>query len=1110
MKKNLIFVALFAFIFSFSATSQCGQVSLIGEFTDWTDDYYLDRDPENPELFSTILILTEGDDMSNPPDGIIEMKFRENGDWAVNWGSPDFPSGTAVLNGDSIPVPVGSYLVTFNCITLEYYFLETCGLIGLVGEFNSWTDDLWMTRNTENPDIWTTIIALTEEDDTNNDGIVEMKFRENADWEVNWGSPDFPSGIGVQDGPNIPVPLDDFGVTTDYLVTFNCATGEYNFQLTCGEVSLIGEFTGWADDLFIQRDENNPDLWSVVLTLTEDDDMSNPPDGIIEVKFRENSDWEINWGSSNFPSGIAMLNGPNIPVPLDNTGLTTDYLVTFNYTTLAYNFEATSGDISIIGAFNGWIDDVPMNRSASDPNFWTLTRSWYENSEVKFRENEDWTINWGNTNWPSGIGLQNGPNIPLIQGIYDVTFNSSTGEYNFVDNPDVCGEIGMVGDFNDWGDDGTGIPTDVYLLRDPVYPSNFSKEYFFPNNTGLLFRVDADASFQNVWGGTFPGGAGIFGDPTQIIEVPGGKYYITFNCKSGDFYFEKLSYDVIAPKVFTMNIDGILDESEWNINQPVSQVVDGTVGSDLNEAFFGVTYNEDYLYVGVEVTDAIINSGDLVEIFVDGDKSGGDYDDFDVHFTVTSNGEVNVVTGPTGGITPEAFVSTTDTSYIVEAGIPWADLSVSPVEDEQMGFDILVGDDDTGTGIEYTLAWNGGLQNYESTSSFGELFFGPLSCGCISLYNESIGDVVLRNPSEMPTTYVATYELFEDQDVLFRKDMQDMVSWGANSFPNGFAVIGGPAIPAITGRYRITFDCSSGEYSFTDEPVGEGVAYAVYTETPATIDGDLSEYDLIYGSELVVVGTGPNNNEVTWGALWDSSSFYIGAHVDDAVVEGSGSPWDNDAIEFYIDGNHDEDGAYDSDFDTQLILDFVNQSTLWIKADGVPITDYESNWTATADGYNVELRIGWSNIDFYASKGTTIGWSLSNNDSDYGMGRDYQTTWYGTENNWNNTADFGDLQMTDELATGLSKIVNYKTNIVLIPNPTSGNVCLKTMGDDFAGEITIYITDLAGRPITVQKETITGPGNHFQLYTSQLNSGIYLVSVVGKNGEKAVKKLIIK
>ncbi|MCD4732258.1 MAG: T9SS type A sorting domain-containing protein, partial [Bacteroidales bacterium] len=405
----------------------------------------------------------------------------------------------------------------------------------------------------------------------------------------------------------------------------------------------------------------------------------------------------------------------------------------------------------------------------------------------------------------------------------------------------------------------------------------------------------------------------------------------------------------------------------------------------------------------------------------------------------------------------------------------------------------------------------GGMQNYESTSSFGDLLFGNLSCGCISMYNETTGDVELRNPTDMPTTYVGTYEMDADYEVVFRKDFSETVAWSTNAWPSDTAVIGGDPIPAVTGRYRITFDCVTGVYTFVDEPADEGVAYAQWTDDAVTIDGDLSEFSLDYNSEIIAAGTGPNNNTVVWGALWDAGSFYIGAQVEDAVVEGAGNPWDNDAIEFYLDGNHDEDGAYDADFDTQMILDFVGQSVLWVKADGVPITDEESIWTPTGSGYNVELRIAWSNIDFFAGRNKSIGWSLGNNDSDNGIGRDYQTVWYGTGDNWNNTDLLGDLQLAGgPYSIGIRDHVTYEASFILYPNPSNGNTYLRTTGDIFDGEVDIYITDLTGRTVTIQNETIFGANNTIQLNTNQLESGIYFITVVAEDSKKAVKKLILQ
>lgn len=1125
MKKNLLFLGLFAFIISMNAMSQCGQVSLIGEFNGWAGDQFMDRDPVDPAMFTAILSLNTASDANG--DAIVEVKFRENADWVVNWGGDAFPADTGYLNGPNIMVPIDTattsttdYYITFNCETGDYVFEETCGNIGLIGEFNGWADDHWMTRDAGNPNLWSTVISYTAAMDGNADGFIETKFRQSADWGINWGGDVFPADTGYQNGPNIWVPLDTIGTTTDYLVTFNCLTGDYNFVATCGAIGLIGEFNAWSADYWMTRDAADPNMWSVVFSLTPDLDANG--DGFFESKFRENADWSINWGGDVFPADTGYQNGPNIFVPVDSTGLTTDFFVTFDFTTGNYNFHSTTGAMSMIGEFNGWNGDIPMNRDAADPDLWMAEVSLPANFdfsappdgiiEAKFRENFDWSINWGDAAFPSGTGTPNGANIPVVPGKYSVTFNSATLDYNFTDNPNLCGAIGMVGDFNGWGVGTGAVPTDVYLTRDAEYPCLFSIEYNFPTTTGLLFRTDAlPINNDNAWGGTGLCQTGVH-DVTQIINVPGGKYHITFNALAGDYCFHQLGNSVQAPKVFAITVDGALDETDWIITQPVAQVADGTVGADLNEAYFGVAWNETYLYVGIKIIDSTLTPNERGEVFVDGNKSGGAYDASDVYLRFSGAG-IEVIEGPTSMV-PILGFQISSNGYNAEVAIPWADLGLTPAEGGQIGFDILIGDDDAGTGVEYTLAWNGGLQNYDGTSSFGDLLFGTLACGCISVYNETTGDVILRNPTDMPTTYVGTYNLDAAFDLVFRKDLQATVQWGSPSFPSGTAVLDGDPIPATTGRYRITFDCLTGVYTFTEEVAGVGVAYAERTESAPVIDGNLTEYSLDYTSDLVVVGTVANNNTVTWGALWDSYNLYLGVEVVDGVVEGSGNPWDNDAIEYYIDGNHDSDGAFDSDFDTQLIQDFFSNTApvdtvLWVKADGVPVTNYTAKWFATGTGYNVELRLGWDNFDFAPGKGRTIGFSLGNNDSDNGIGRDYQTVWYGTGNNWSNTADLGDLQLAGGPYFGIYDVTYDNANVILYPNPTSGNVNLKLLDEVLGNEVTVYVSDMSGRIVLSQTQSVFG-NNVIQLRTNQLESGIYMVNILGTDGRKAIEKLIIQ
>ena len=1101
MKRGLFFTVLMAVFMSFNAMSQCGQVGLIGEMTGWGSDVMLTRDMNNPDMFSGYITVGVNDDLDT--NGIVEMKFRANHDWATNWGSADFPTGTAVQGGDNIQVPYGSYAVSFNCTTGDYTFTTTCGNIGLIGEFNGWADDYWMTRSATDPDQWSVIFTVTSAMDADSNGIIELKFRANSDWATNWGGDAFPADTGVQDGANIQVP---YGT---YKVAFNCNTGMYDFTATCGNIGLIGEFNGWADDYWMTRSTTNPDQWSVIFTVTSAMDADS--NGIIELKFRANSDWGTNWGGDGFPTGTGTQDGANIQVPLDDEGLTTDYAVTFNCATGEYNFVHTSGSMSMIGAFNNWNGDVPMHRDATNPNLWKLTRSWFADSEVKFRENSDWTNNWGGADWPSGTAEENGTNIPLVAGTYDVTFDYDTKDYTFTANSDVCGEVGMVGDFNTWGDDGTAIPTDVYLVRDAMYPSQFSLNYNFTSSTKLLFRINADPTFTDVWGGTFPSGQAV-NDAAVQFNVPGGKYNITYNCLSHDFNFDRLGNAIVAPQVFAMDPDGKLDEPDWNISQSVSATAEGTPIETPIEAYFGAVWNNDYMYVGVDVKDDTVTAGDVVDVFFDGDKSGGPYDDHDVHVTVSSDGTITVVNGPEG-IEVLGGAVVTDNGYSVEVAIPYAALGVTPETGAQAGIDVMVGDDN-GEGVAYRFVWNGGMQNLDGTSSFGDLNYGALSCGCISLYNETIGDVKLRNQLalENTTTYVGTYNLDNAYDVMFRKDASSTVSWSSDEFPASTATLGGPRIPATAGRYRISFDCITGAFSFGDALSGDAVADATYTETAPVIDGDLSEYNLAYGSDILAVGDGPINNAVTWGTLWDANNLYIGVHVVDAIVEGAGNPWDNDAVEMYIDGDNSKDGTYSAEsFDTQLIMDALDDTALWAKADGVPITDETSTWLNTSDGYSIELRLGWAQLGFAPGKGRTIGWSLSNNDSDNGLGRDYQSTWYGNGNNWSDNSLLGDLELVGGpyYVDGLDEHVLYNANVVLYPNPAQDFVNIRVKGDAFTAQADVYISDIQGRVITKTNANFK-TGRQVQISTSNLTTGIYFVNIMSKDGKRAVKKLIVQ
>ena len=273
--------------------------------------------------------------------------------------------------------------------------------VGIIGSaVNGWEEDVDM--ETEDGLFYTlTNYPLT---------IGEAKFRQDNNWDVNWGASDFPSGIAFAFGPNIPIPY-----AANYDITFNKLTGEYAFTCVsdCPEsIGMIGSsLMGWEEDVdMLSIDGVNYFLNGYYFTTGE-------------AKFRQDNSWDINWGGDTFPTGVATQDGPNIPV---QEGI---YNVQFNRETGEYSFQYPS--IGIIGsALTGWSDDIDMQ--TLDGVIYTLDEYYFNWGEVKFREDNAWATNWGGDTFPTGTAFFNGPNIPVVEGTYTVTFNRTSGEYNFV------------------------------------------------------------------------------------------------------------------------------------------------------------------------------------------------------------------------------------------------------------------------------------------------------------------------------------------------------------------------------------------------------------------------------------------------------------------------------------------------------------------------------------------------------------------------------------------------------------------------------------------------------------------------------------------------------
>jgi len=206
------------------------------------------------------------------------------------------------------------------------------------------------------------------------------------------------------------------------------------------------------------------------------------------------------------------------------------------------------------------------------------------------------------------------------------------------------------------------------------------------------------------------------------------------------------------------------------------------------------------------------------------------------------------------------------------------------------------------------------------------------------------------------------------------------------------------------------------------------------------IDGVMDEV-WSYATEqevtITIVGgdpSGPADCSGTWRALWDYDYIYAWVEVNDEALQadsGRGSSWQDDSVEFYIDGDNSKSDTCDEN-DHQYTFAWNNGEVEEPRAyhHGEPsIVGIEYAVVTTGGGYLFELRIPWTSIMGEPPvPGQLIGIEVFINDDDDGGGEDSQIAWFGTdENGW---------QTPSMWATGLL-VAGNKAGA---PNPPDGGL----------------------------------------------------------------------
>ncbi len=177
-----------------------------------------------------------------------------------------------------------------------------------------------------------------------------------------------------------------------------------------------------------------------------------------EIKFRQDNSWTVNLGDTG-ADGTLEANGDNISV---NAGT---YKIDFDVTNSTYTMTPYTWGIVGSATANGWGGPDFMLHYNPYNNNWKAAVT-LSAGEIKFRLNNDWGTNYGDTG-ADGTLENGGDNIAVAAGNYIVTFDLENLTYQL----EATDLWGLVGDAtpNGWGGPDTKFTPDFGLNEDTWY-----------------------------------------------------------------------------------------------------------------------------------------------------------------------------------------------------------------------------------------------------------------------------------------------------------------------------------------------------------------------------------------------------------------------------------------------------------------------------------------------------------------------------------------------------------------------------------------------------------------------------------------------------------------
>ena len=408
---------------------------------------------------------------------------------------------------------------------------------------------------------------------------------------------------------------------------------------------------------------------------------------------------------------------------------------------------------------------------------------------VKFAANGVWDYNWGNSDFPYGIGVQNGPSIPVKAGNYAVLFNDIMGTYDFVD---------------------LDAGPEPYVPYEPYVPS-ISSAYYYIGTSNDWTPYDSTYKLDN-------GGGDVYANPVFTVTIPATgedntfKIYPqeTMEADEGDFWNSDFIgyYSEASNGMSGTFVKGPNDQAAFSF------VIPASIPADKYKLTFDMQ-NRTFEFQAIEGPDIsepvvpdlwyLIGPG-----FGDGSWNNRGMDDVGVSMTPMYG-----VPGSATILKWVGYLAARRTFKIIH----------TPGESEQLSMvdGVIALNNGDGGNIRVTEAGyyeiTVNTDSYEVTIEKLDITPGVYSMmgmpGSYQGWNPAENLMIAVNTrAENHDWIVKDLTFAEYAELKFAADGNWTANWGGNTFPVGLADQYGPNIPVAQGTYTVMFNDILGYYYF--------------------------------------------------------------------------------------------------------------------------------------------------------------------------------------------------------------------------------------------------------------------------------------------------------